>query len=276
MTRYRTTVVYEGTGFYGWQQQPRPDGPPLRTVQGVLKDAMVETFQQRIRVVGASRTDSGVHANGQVAHFDAETRIPWDRMAMALNSRLPDDIEIREVVPVDRRFDAIRSARGKRYRYRIWTGRARPVFLRRVVYAHHRPLDTEAMAAAAARFVGPHDFAGFATAKDMRASTVRTIFGCRVERDPSGGPEVHIVVEGDGFLHNMVRIMAGTLLEVGEGKRPPRAIDALLAGPNRRRAGRTLPANGLCLERVWYPEAPRPVAGTPAERPEAVTEPTAP
>ncbi len=249
LRRYKLLIAYDGSGFHGWQKQEPPEGPALRTVQGVMYDGMLRLFKQPINLVGASRTDAGVHAAGQVAHFDAESRVPVDRMAMAINSRLPDDIEVREAVEVSPAFDAIRCAVTKQYTYTIHNTDHRPLGLRHMVYHTRHTLDAQAMDAAAGRLLGEHDFEGFSAAGHGRESTVRTIHRCGVERD---GDRVMITVEGSGFLWNMVRIIAGTLVEVGRGRFEAVHVDEILKTADRQLAGPTLPPNGLCLEWIRH------------------------
>lgn len=253
--RYKMTLAYDGTRFHGWQEQSVPGG--LRTVQGVVREAVMHRVGQPVHVQGASRTDAGVHAIGQVAHFDADTRIPLHRLAAAINSRLPRDVEVRDVCIVPDTFDATGDAIDKQYRYRIWASERRPLHLRTLVYHCWTPLNVDVMRAAAERLVGEHDFAAFAAAGHNRLSTVRTVHACEVERhepaDPLDGPQVHIVVSGSGFLYNMVRIIAGTLVEVGRGRWDADRIDRLFEDPRRELAGPTLPPHGLCLEWIRYP-----------------------
>lgn len=247
--RYQLTLAYDGSGFHGWQKQAPPGGPPLRTVQGVVEDVLKVLLKQRINLVGASRTDAGVHAKGQVAQFDAATPIPTDRLVHAVNCRLPLDVEARRIESASPTFDAIGGARSKQYRYRVLNSLNRPLELRHLLYHFWLPLDLDRLADAAARLVGEHDFAGFSAAGHNRQSTIRQIHRCVVERDE---PQVHIVVEGDGFLYNMVRIIAGTLLEIGRGHWEPTRIDQILAAGDRRLAGPTVPPQGLCLEWIKY------------------------
>lgn len=247
--RYKLTVAYDGTHFHGWQKQQQPGEPPLRTVQGVLESTLRQVLGQPVRLVGASRTDAGVHARGQVAQFDAATPIPLDRLPLAINARLPEDMEVRDAGIAPPKFDCINDPISKRYRYRLWNTHRRPLELRHLVWHVWVTLDVERMNDAARRLVGMHDFAGFAAANHKRQSTVRTIHDCFVERHD---PEVHIVVEGDGFLYNMVRIIAGTLMEVGRGYFEPGHIDRILSEADRRLAGPTLGPQGLCLEWIRY------------------------
>lgn len=248
--RYRLTVAYDGSRFHGWQKQHPPGQAPLRTVQGVVEEAVVSLVRQPVNLVGASRTDAGVHAVGQVAQFDAATPIPPERMTLAINSRLPDDVEILETRVAPRDFRAITDAQSKQYRYRIYNTVRRPLWIRHCVWHCWSPLDVDRMNDAAARLVGTHDFAAFTAAGHERLSTVRTIFKCWVERHD---PEVHIVVQGDGFLYNMVRIIAGTLVEVGRGRFEPSQVERAIATGDRREAGPTLQPQGLILEWIRYP-----------------------
>lgn len=250
--RYRLTLAYDGTAFHGWQQQEPPDREPLRTVAGVVGGALRRLLGQSVSLVGASRTDAGVHAGGQVAHFDASVRIPLDRLAHAINSRLPEDVEVIGVEHAASDFDAISNAVAKQYRYRIFNTTQRPLHKRYYVWHCWTPLDIGAMRDAAARLVGTHDLAGFAAAGHGRTSTVRTIFDCRIETKM---PELQVVVEGGGFLYNTVRIIAGTLVEVGRGRFGPDVIDRVLVTGDRSLGGPTLPAHGLCLEWIKYGEA---------------------
>ena len=233
--RYKLTVAYDGTAFHGWQRQEPAGLPVLRTGQGVLEDALVRVLRQpreELSLLGASRTDAGVHAIGQVCHLNTISPIPPERMVRAINSRLPDDLEVRGAEVVDASFDAIRDATDKQYRYRIFDAPYRPLGLRNVVYQHPmRPsFDVDRMNDAARRLVGTHDVEGFAAVAHGRATTVRTVHGCRVEEHPipaglagdgAAGRELHVVISGSGFLYNMVRIVAGTLVEVGRGAMEP-------------------------------------------------------
>lgn len=247
--RYRLTLAYDGAQFHGWQRQTTPQGQVLRTVQGVVEQALQRLCGQPIHVIGASRTDAGVHARGQVAHFDAVCRVPVENLAHALTGRVPRDVDILDarIAPPD--FHAIRDAKRKEYRYTIHNTRRRPLWLRTRALHFWEPLDERRMNDAAARLVGEHDFAGFASAGHGRESTVRTIHACSVERIDQ---TVTIIVQGNGFLYNMVRILGGTLVEIGRGHCNPERIDQALASGNRADAGPTLPAEGLCLEWIQY------------------------
>ncbi|MEM8739087.1 MAG: tRNA pseudouridine(38-40) synthase TruA [Planctomycetota bacterium] len=264
--RYKLTVAYDGSAFHGWQKQQPKDRPWPRTVEGELEQTLMRVLRQpseAIGLLGASRTDAGVHATGQVCHFNAQTPIPLERLCQAINSRLPEDLEARQVEVVHEDFDAIRDATDKQYRYRVLNAPHRPLGLRHLVYHEWNPMELVAMRDAAARLVGTHDVEGFASAAHGRQTTVRTIHDCQIEEHPlpggyaaagSPGRELHVVISGSGFLYHMVRIVAGTMVEVGLGRIPPAQIDQVLLTGDRRRAGPTLPARGLCLEWIRHAE----------------------
>ncbi len=257
MRRWKLTVAYDGTHFHGWQRQDVPGAEPLRTVQGTLEQTIRSTFSIDARVVGASRTDAGVHARAQVAAFNCPIDLDGDRLARAISARLPDDVDVVRAVPVHDSFDPIRECVSKGYRYRLRdacpNAHRAGVFERLWVTATPHRVDVALMQAAAARLVGTHDFAGFAHSIEERATTVRTVHACSVRRLPDA--TVAIDVSGGGFLHNMVRIIAGTLLDVGRGHRAPAHIDEILRCRDRAIAGSTMPAQGLCLEWILYPRS---------------------
>ena len=247
--RYKMTIAYDGSEFHGWQKQEPPDAAPLRTVQGVMEQTLTQVLRQPIQVVGASRTDAGVHALGQVAHFDATVAMPLERVAGAVTSRLPEDVEVLTVETAAPTFDAISDCVSKQYRYRIHNSARRPLGIRHLVYHCWCDLDLERMRDAASRLRGEHDFEGFSAAGHGRESTVRTLHRCDIERHDE---QVHVVVAGNGFLYHMVRIIVGTLVEVGRGRFEPHCVEQILAEGDRGRAGPTLVPNGLCLEHVRY------------------------
>ncbi len=261
MPRYRLTVAYDGTNFHGWQKQcvTGADGEPddLRTVQGVLEEAVCAVVREPVNVVGASRTDSGVHALGQVAAFSCAKELEPAKLCAAINSRLPDDAQVRGAGVVSDTFSPISEAVAKGYRYRIAYGRAkpdgapRPLFGRFVTFWTPYELDATRMNEAARRLIGGHDFASFTRKNHDRESTVRTIHDCRVTAG-SGRRRLRIDVAGDGFLYNMVRIIAGTLVEVGRGKLDPESMGDVIAATDRTAAGPTLPPEGLCLMWIKY------------------------
>jgi len=243
---FRLDLEYDGHGFEGWQVQPGG----RRTVQGALEQALQRVTGQRVRVVGAGRTDAGVHAEGQVASVACETHLDPDRLRRALNGVLPADMAVTACAAVSEGFHARYRARAKLYRYAIWNGES-PSPLRAARF-HWVPgrLDLGALRAAAALLVGSHDFACFRATGSATRSTRRTLTRLEVRGRPRG--EVLLLLEGDGFLRHMVRILAGTLIEVGLGRRAAASLPALLATRDRRRAGRTLPAQALTLLRVSY------------------------
>ncbi len=247
MKRILLTIAYDGTNYSGWQKQKSPD---VRTVEGTLTDALRRLFREpALECIGASRTDAGVHALGQRAVFDVETSMPTERLPLAIRSFLPKDIVVAkaEEVPADfhPRFDCIK----KTYEYRFWNAPV-PDPRERLYSAYvPQPLDVARMNEGAQAFVGRHDFAAFCAAGAQVSTTVRTIFDCHVERD---GASVKIYVTGDGFLYNMVRILAGTLLAVGLGKLPPGEVTGIIEGRERSRAGKTAEPQGLTLQEIFY------------------------
>lgn len=247
--RYRLTVRYDGFEFHGWQKQGCEE-QPLRTAQGVLESAVSRAVRQPVTLIGASRTDAGVHALGQVAAFTAETTIPAERLHDAINRFLPEDIAVAAAREVEPGFDPIAMAQRKAYRYTIHNASVRPVFERHRVYHCWHALDERAMHAAAQHLVGTHDFASFANAHHGRDSTVRTIFSCSVDRQ---GERLTMDVCGSGFLYHMVRIIIGTLVEVGRGALAVEQVPRILAARDRAQAGPTLDAAGLCLMWIRYP-----------------------
>ncbi len=252
--RYKMIVAYDGTDFHGWQTQNRPDKPSLRTVQEVMEKAVTTVVRQPVNIIGASRTDSGVHARGQVATFETTNEIPPEKLIMGINSWLPDDIQVRKIEQTHDSFNPIDDCTSKGYRYQIAHGCSnplrKPMFDRRYVAHTAFELDAERMNEGAKLFEGKHDFAGFTKLNHGRESTVRRIDSCHVQHVSDG--EIHIDVSGAGFLWNMVRIIAGTLLEVGRGKLTPEDIHEIIQSQDRRRAGKTLPAHGLFLEWVSF------------------------
>jgi len=241
----RMTVQYDGTNYHGWQEQPGQT-----TVQGTLADCLATVLRERPVVDGAGRTDSGVHALGQVAAFRTESAIQTVRLAAALNSRLPPDIAVTDVRDAPPDFRPSQDALGKHYRYRLYRGAVKPVFEGRYVWHWYQPLAVEPMREAARRLVGRHDFKSFEGRGSQRVDTVREVFRVDVTE---AGPELHVDVEGGGFLYRMVRTIVGTLTEVGRGHRPPEWVGEVLAAQDRTAAGPTAPPQGLCLMSVRYP-----------------------
>lgn len=262
--RYKLTIAYRGTRYHGWQVQqatatykgPAPgEGEGIPTVQESLQRALGEVCGHPVSLSGSSRTDAGVHAKGQVAHFDTPSvQIPPEGMRRAVNARLPPDILVRGIEAVPDTFDAIRSTDTKRYQFFIWNQHDRPVFFSDLAWHRWQYLDVPKMQAAAAHFVGTHDFVSFARPGHMRDSTIRTIHACEVSWRR---PKLVIGVEGSGFLWNMVRIMVGTLVEVGVGRHEPDAMREMLLARDRQAAGSTAPPHGLYLQWIrMKPPAP--------------------
>jgi tRNA pseudouridine38-40 synthase len=244
MRNLRLTLGYDGTDFHGWQTQPG-----LRTVQQTLEEAIAALTSEQVRVNASGRTDTGVHAVGQVVNFRSNTTLSSETLVRALNAHLPDDVVVRDAADVVEDFDANCDAKRKLYRYVIHDGAVPDLFLRR--YSHHTryQLDAAAMARAAACLRGTHDFHSFETEWPNRASSVRTITHLTVNRF---GDWIWLNVEADGFLYNMVRAIAGTLLNVGRGFWPEEQVAAILNAADRTQAGPTAPAQGLFLMRVTY------------------------
>ncbi len=245
-------IAYDGTDFHGWARQaPDRDGQATRTVQGELERALAELCRQPVPLRGASRTDAGVHAAGQLAAFERVTPIPCENLVHALGRALPRDVVVTDAWEEDGERDVRRNNAGKHYRYRIREAELRDPTTIRYEWHLGRTLALAPMREAAARFVGTHDFASFRAAACQARTTVRTIQAVDVVTAGPGLVDVH--VHGLAFLHMMVRIMVGTLVEVGLGRMRPAVIDELLARPDRGAAGRTAPPSGLVLERVRWP-----------------------
>jgi tRNA pseudouridine38-40 synthase len=242
--RFRATVEYDGTDFSGWQRQREE-----RTVQAVLEDTIRQMTGESVFVRGAGRTDAGVHADGQVATFDLEVNIPPHGLLRGLNSALPPDVALVDVAEVPADFDARFSARGKVYRYTIWNHFVRSPLRARRAWHVREPLDAEAMRAAAAALVGDHDFRAFRASDCERRTTRRIVRAIGVDRQ---GALMTIDVEATAFLKNMVRILVGTLVDVGRGRIEPDAVTRMLETGDRAAGGMTAPACGLTLLRVIY------------------------
>lgn len=244
MKRVMLRVAYDGTEYCGWQLQPS-----VATIEGVLNETLSALLGETITVTGASRTDSGVHSLGNVAVFDTDTRIPAEKISYALNQRLPDDIVVQESKEVAADFHPRHCDSRKTYEYRILNREFPLPTERRDSYFYYRRLDVEAMRRAAAYLVGTHDFASFCSAHAQTETTVRTVYSCTVEK---AGDLICIRVTGAGFLYNMVRIIAGTLIEVGCGAKQPEDVAQIIAARNRSVAGPTAPAHGLTMIGILF------------------------
>ncbi len=237
-------IAYDGSSYHGWQRQPNDD-----SIQQQLEIAIERLTGQKISIMGASRTDAGVSALGQVANFHIDSPIPTENFAGALNASLPEEIAVCSAEEADDSFEAIRSAKGKLYRYTICTSPIRPVLKIRQCWHYPYQLDAIQMDKAAKLIVGERDFKSFASAADTRQSSVRTVTRCDVLAHADG---LGIEVEGDGFLYNMVRNISGTLVEIGRGRWAPEKITEIIDAKDRTAAGPLAPAQGLCLVRIDY------------------------
>lgn len=244
MRNIRLDICYDGTRYRGWQRLPGKDD----TIQGKLETTLSRLLEEEIEISGSGRTDAGVHARGQVANFHTESGKPCAEILEGLRRYLPEDIGIYSCKDVSPRFHARLNAKEKTYRYRIWNSDGPCVFDRRFVAVMPEPLDLAAMEAAAAHLVGEHDFSAFCGNPKFKKSTVRYIRSIDITRQ---GDEVVLEFTGNGFLHNMVRILTGTLVEAGRGERKADSIPALFGG-KRADAGFLAPAQGLCLMEVYY------------------------
>lgn len=247
MSNYRATIQYDGSRYQGWQSQKSTEN----TVQGKLEAVLAAMTGYPVDVIGSGRTDAGVHAQGQTANFHLREAWEEDAVRDYLNRYLPADIAVTEIKEVDGRFHSRYHARSKTYLYRIHIGNIPEVFARKYVYHYSTPLDVERMRLAASFLTGTHDFRSFCNNKRGKKSTVRTIREISIEETKQ---ELRIYYTGDGFLQNMVRILTGTLIEVGDGRREPEEMEQILAAEDRGQAGYTAPACGLTLLSVEYGE----------------------
>lgn len=244
MKRVMLTVAYDGTNYHGWQVQPG-----VATIEGELNKAISSLTGEEVQVIGASRTDAGVHALGNVAVFDTLSQIPAEKFSCALNQRLPEDIAVQRSEETAADFHPRHCACHKTYEYSILNRRFPLPEYRNTAYFYYGELDIEAMQRGAGAFVGEHDFVGFCSTGTQVQSTVRRIYSLAVERQ---GEIIRLRVQGNGFLYNMVRIIAGTLLEVGRGRVLPEEMPDIIASGDRKRAGATAPARGLKLVEIVF------------------------
>lgn len=255
MRNFRMVLQYEGTRYQGWQRQGSTDN----TIQGKLETLLSKMTGQKIEIQGAGRTDAGVHALGQVANFHADTQMTETEILEYMNRFLPEDIAVISLKEVSERFHSRLNATGKTYCYRVINSAIPHVFDRRYVHVVEQQLDIDAMREAAQYLTGTHDFKAFTSNKRGKKSTVRTINSIQIEKCAGTSmeilgtqDEIRFLYRGDGFLYHMVRIMTGTLLEVGIHKRKPEEIAEILASGFRERAGELAPAKGLTLLEVRY------------------------
>ncbi len=268
MKNYKMTIEYDGSRYQGWQRLKDND----KTIQGKIEDVLSKMCSHKVEIHGSGRTDAGVHAKGQVASFKIETQMSCDKIQDYLNEYLPEDIAVIDLCEAEERFHARLTPCRKTYLYRINNSNISDVFERKYVYNVPEKLDVEKMKKAASYLTGEHDFVGFSSLKKVKKSTIRTIYECRVQSaecrvvdNPSVSPmashlplhkggkdEIDIYITGDGFLYNMVRIIVGTLIEVGKGEREAEDVLNILKNKNREEAGFTAPSQGLTLYEVRY------------------------
>ena len=244
MKRIMLTVAYDGTNYAGWQIQKN-----AVSIEQVLTEALSELLGEEIQLIGASRTDAGVHSMGNVAVFDTETRIPPEKISFALNARLPKDIVVQDSMEVEPDFHPRKCDSIKTYEYRILNRKFKMPQRERDTHFYHYPLDLDKMRAASSYLIGPHDFKSFCSIHAQVKSTVRTIYSIRINKEED---VIAISISGSGFLYNMVRIIAGTLIEIGAGKMEPEKMAEILAARNRKAAGPTAPAKGLTMVGIEF------------------------
>lgn len=252
MRNFRLTVEYDGTGYNGWQIQNRfqkRKGGKVKTIQGILEDTLFDIFSKKIHLISSSRTDSGVHAKAHIANFKVRTRLRPLEIKKALNSFLPDDIVIKKVEVADSDFNAQYDALSKTYRYVICNQDYVSPFVRRYIYHFRQPLDLSIMKKEAKILLGVHDFTAFKSSGGKAINCRKTIKRLQLRKKEGF---IEIEIEANGFLYNMVRNIVGTLIEIGRGKFPAGSMKKILKNRDRRTAGPTIPAKGLCLIRVKY------------------------
>lgn len=242
---YKMIIAYDGSRYYGWEHQPNTE----LTIQGKLESVLSVMTGTETEVIGAGRTDAGVHAKGMVANVHMDTELSEAEICDYMNRYLPEDISVIDIKAASNRFHSRYNATGKTYCYTCYIGDKKPVFNRKYVYVPDRKPDIALMRRAAEYLVGEHDFRSFCGNPKMKKSTVRRIYDIDIAQS---GSYLNITYHGSGFLQYMVRILTGTLLEVGFGKRKPESIPELLEARNREQAGFTAPAKGLCLLKVDY------------------------
>ena len=245
MRNIRMLIQYEGTRYQGWQRQESSDN----TIQGKLEQLISRMCNESIEIQGSGRTDAGVHSMGQIMNFHTRCEMDVKEMQAYMNQYLPEDIAVVEIEEVPERFHSRLNARGKQYSYRIWNSSVPNVFWRRYAYTVEQALDVASMEIAATYLLGEHDFKSFTSAKKGKKSTVRNIESIKIHCD---GDLLTFTFRGDGFLYHMIRILMGTLLEVGMGKRSPHSIPDIMAAKDREQAGTLVPGKGLVLEKVFF------------------------
>lgn len=245
MINYKMVIAYDGSRYNGWQKQ----GNTKDTIQGKLEKVLEKLEGREVEVIGAGRTDAGVHALGQVVNVKLESKINEEMLLQYLNQYLPEDIAVLSVKEVPMRFHSRLNATEKTYLYRIYRSEIPNPFIRKYTVTITEELDIEKMRMAAEFLIGEHDFKSFCSLKKSKKSTIRTLYSITIEEIEK---ELRISVKGNGFLYHMVRIIIGTLLEVGTGKKKPEEIEQILEKGERQAAGKTAPAHGLFLKEVKY------------------------
>ena len=245
MRNIKCIVTYEGTRYQGWQRQESSDN----TIQGKLEQLISRMCGEKIEIQGSGRTDAGVHALGQVINFHTHSEMKVQEMLTYMNQYLPEDIAVVEIEEVSERFHSRLNAKGKQYSYRVWNSSVPNVFWRRFAHTVEQPLDVEAMKKAAGYLLGEHDFKSFTSTKKGKKSTVRNIESIDIVQD---GNMLTFTFKGNGFLYHMIRILVGTLIEVGLGDRSAESIPQTIAAKDREQAGALVPGKGLVLEQVFY------------------------
>lgn len=238
-------ITYEGTRYQGWQKQDTSEN----TIQGKFEHLLSRMCEEEITIQGSGRTDAGVHALGQVANFHTHSQLSTEEMLAYINRYLPEDIAVVEINEVPERFHSRLNAKGKRYSYRVWNSGIPNVFYRKYAYTVEEALNLEEMRAAAKHLLGEHDFKAFTSTKKGKKSTVRRIDKIDIQKD---GSLITFTFEGNGFLYHMIRILVGTLLEVGKGERKAVSVPEVLDSGKRELAGGLVPGKGLVLEEVFY------------------------
>lgn len=245
MRNIKLTIEYDGGRYLGWQRLGNSD----KTIQGKIENLLTQMTGEKIEIMGSGRTDAGTHARGQIANFKTNTELPVTEMMSTLNHQLPRDIVIKKIEEVPERFHARYNAVGKQYSYYVWNSVVPSAFERNYSFHYPHELDLERINEACQKLLGTHDFIGFSALKKTKKSTVRTIKELSIEQE---GSLLHFTFVGDGFLHKMVRIIMGTLLEIGTGALSVDVIDDVLKNKVRQTAGETVPAQGLFLDEVYY------------------------
>lgn len=245
MRNIRLTIEYDGTRYLGWQRLGDSD----KTIQGKIENILTQMTRSKIEIIGSGRTDAGTHARNQIANFKTESKMERVEMIEFLNRYLPQDIVVKKVEEVPNRFHARYNAKGKKYSYYVWNDLIPSAFERNYSFHYSEKLDVELMNEACRKLIGTHDFIGFSSLKKTKKSTTRTIKELAIQKE---GKLLHFTFIGDGFLHKMVRILMGTILEIGDGTLKLEVIDEVFESKIRSEAGITVPAQGLFLDEVYY------------------------